>query len=124
MTQAEYRTSQTALIKYERECVENAAREIKERMLLMAKEALLQGFVDHERLVDGLDAIYHKYKDMAADKASEVAEQYLDDILQEGGLKHVYEKRAVSAAASAQSAGDWYEMPGGMRVFVSEARRL
>jgi hypothetical protein len=90
----------------------------------MAKEAFLQGFVDHEGLVDSLDAVYHKYRGMAADKASEVAEQYLDDILQESGLKHVYEKRAASAAESAKSAGDWYEMPGGARVFVSEARRL
>jgi hypothetical protein len=120
MTLAEYGKAQTALIKYERECVENAEREIKERMLLMAKEAFLQGFVDRNALADGLDAVYHKYRGMAADKASEVAEQYLDDVLQESGLKHVYEKPASGAGKT----GDWYATPDGMRVFVSEARRL
>lgn len=130
MTQEEYRKTQAALPRYERGCVEKAQHEIKARLAAAAKEALKTGKIDHESLTDDLYAIYEKYRTMAADKALDIAERYLEDCIGAAGLKknaqskddikygHRYKAEGTSWT------GEWYKTDYGQTVFVTVARKL
>jgi hypothetical protein len=111
-----------------------AERELKTALAAAAKSALETGEIDHEKLVGDMIAVYEKYRYMAADKATDVAEKYLSDCYEKAGLSPV---RNAQMAALKKNAGEWgkqtsaegvmwgwYKTPDGQTVFVSEARRV
>jgi hypothetical protein len=134
MTKADYDKAQVALSRYEQRVMLEAERELKKAIAFAAKSALETGEVDHEKLVDEMAAVYEKYRYMAADKATDVAEKYLSDCYEEAGMTPV---RNAQIAALKKNAGEWgkrtsaegimwgwYKTPDGQTVFVPAMRRV
>jgi hypothetical protein len=135
LTKADYDKAQVSLSRYEQRAMLEAERELKKAIAIAAKSALETGKVDHERLVSDMIAVYEKYRYMAADKATDVAEKYLSDCYEKAGLSPVRNAQFSDLKKNAGEWGKrtsaegvmwtgWYKTPDGQTVFVTEARRL
>jgi hypothetical protein len=109
-----------------------AERELKKAIAFAAKSALETGEVDHEKLVSDMITVYEKYRYMAADKATDIAEKYLSDCYEQAGFSPVRNSAALKKNAGEwgkQTSAEgimwgWYKTPDGQTVFVPAERRL